>query len=386
MTALNGRIDFKAQRAVFAPWLVAQRLSGVARFNGAEVVFEDIAGELGKGQFEGRLSVSNGAAGLTAKLGVGLTDADLGAIFASAERPATAGRMALHAELEGSGRSPAAFIGSLSGFGTVTLDQARLVGLNPGVFGAVTRAVELGIPTDGNRIRDFVTGALDSAGLPVSKASAAISINEGQARLRDVVIRADGADLHATVNVDLADAMLDALLTLDALPQAAGAASPAVMISLKGTLPAPKRVIDTNLLSSWLTLRALEQQSRQIDAMERAAREAAAAAAAAPKDAEPTGETPAAAPSLVPESAGRPAPSPGWDVRGCSGAVAAGHDPGDTEAAPRAAPRPHMRASRRPARRQALPARGYSARRTDAGVRIPIRSRAAAGTGTAWLR
>src|SRR5258708_24074401 len=102
------------------------------------------------------------------------------------------------------------------------------------------------------------TGGLDSAGLPVAKASAAISINEGQARLRDVVIRADGADLHATVNIDLADAMLDALLTLDALPQASGAASPAVMILLKGALPAPKRMIDTNLLTSWLTLRALE--------------------------------------------------------------------------------------------------------------------------------
>jgi len=358
MTALNGRIDFKAQRAAFAPWLVAQRLSGVARFNGAEVVFEDIAGELGKGHLEGRLSVSNGAAGLAAKLSVGLTDADLGAIFASAERPATAGRLALHAELEGSGRSPAAFIGSLAGFGTVTLDQARLVGLNPGVFGAVTRAVELGIPTDGNRIRDFVTGALDSAGLPVSKASAAISINEGQARLRDVVIRADGADLHATVNVDLGDAMLDALLTLDALPQASGAASPAVMILLKGALPAPKRVIDTNPLTSWLTLRALEQHSRQIDAMEQAAREAAAAAAAAapPKDAEPTGETRAAAPSLVPESApAAAAPGPGGKSgeSGMSGDTPALSPPVTIPAIPK--PRPAPRAAAHPPSQPAGP-------------------------------
>ena len=132
----------------------------------------------------------------------------------------------------------------------------------------------------GNRIREFVAGALDNAGLPVSKASAAISINAGQARLRDIVMQADGADLQATVNVDLADAMLDALLTLNAPPQAAGAAPPAVMVALKGTLPAPKRTVDTNLLTSWLTLRAVEQQSRQLEAMEQAAREAAAAAAA----------------------------------------------------------------------------------------------------------
>jgi large subunit ribosomal protein L24 len=202
---LNGSIAFKAQRAVFAPWLVAQGFSGVARFNGSEVVFEDIAGELGKGRLDGRLTVANGAAGLTARLRLGLAEAELGAIFPSTERPATSGRFALQTEIEGVGRSPAAFMGSLTGFGTVTLEQARLVGLNPEVFGAVVRAIELGIPTEGNRIREFVGGALDNAGLPVAKASAALTISAGQARLRDVVIKADGADVQATVNVDLAD-------------------------------------------------------------------------------------------------------------------------------------------------------------------------------------
>jgi uncharacterized protein involved in outer membrane biogenesis len=319
-TGLNGRIDFKAQRAVIAPWLVAQRLTGVARFNGSEVVFEEITGELGKGRLDGRLTVSNGAAGLAARLRVGLAEAELGAILASADRPATAGRLALQAEIEGTGRSPAAFIGSLTGFGTIALDQARLVGLNPNVFGAVTRAVELGIPTDGVRIREFVTGALDNAGLPVSKASAAISINAGQARLRDIVIQAAGAELQATVNLDLADAMVDALLTLNALPSAPGAAQPAVMVALKGTLPAPKRAVDTNLLASWLTLRAVEQQSRQIDAMEQAAREAAATAPVKP--AEP------ATPLAVPESApAAPAPSATSGISGGAQAPAGAQVP-----------------------------------------------------------
>lgn len=328
-TDLNGRIDFKAQHAVFAPWLAAERLSGVARFTGPDVVFEDVAGELGNGRLDGRLAVSNGAAGLTARLRIGLAEAELGAIFPSADRPATFGRLAFQAELEGAGRSPAAFIGSLTGFGAVTIEQARLVGLNPEVFGAVTRAVELGIPTDGVRIREFVAGALDNAGLPVSKASAAISINAGQARLRDIAIQADKADLQATVNVDLADAGLDALLTLNAPSSAARAARPAVMVALKGPLPVPRRTIDTSLLTSWLTLRALEQQSRQIDAMERAAREAAAAAAAASppstQAADPGGQPPPPAPpSPVPERApAGPAAAPNA-TSGMSGDVQSG--------------------------------------------------------------
>ncbi len=122
----------------------------------------------------------------------------------------------MQTELEGAGRSPAAFIGSLTGFGSISARTgASSPASIPDVFGAVTRAVELGIPTEGARIREFVTGALDNAGLPVSKASAAISINAGQARLRDIAIKADGADLQAIVNVDLADATLDAMLTLD---------------------------------------------------------------------------------------------------------------------------------------------------------------------------
>ena len=296
----------------------------------------------------------------------------------------------MQAELEGAGRSPAAFIGSLTGFGTVTLEQARLVGLNPEVFGAVTRAIELGIPTEGNRIREFVAGALDNAGLPVSKASAAISISAGQARLRDIVIKADGADLQATVNVDLADAMLDALLTLNAPPSATGAARPAVMVALKGTLPAPKRTVDINLLTSWLTLRAVEQQSRQIEAMERAARDAAAAAAAAapPKAADPP-ELPQAVPPLVPELRRRPrisAPCDKWHIRRSSGSgfAAACHDcPRRRSRGPRRAPKA-LRRYRRGRRHRCR----YSARRTDAAARIPIRSRVTAGSRAigAWLR
>jgi uncharacterized protein involved in outer membrane biogenesis len=350
-TGLNGRIAFKAQRAVFAPWLVAQGLSGAVRFNGSEILFEDIAGELGKGRLDGRLTVANGAAGLTAKLRLGLAGAELGSIFPSTDRPVTSGRLALQTEIEGVGRSPAAFIGSLTGFGNVTLEQARLVGLNPEVFGAVTRAVELGIPTEGNRIREFIGGALDNAGLPVAKASAALSIGAGQARLRDIVIKADGADLQANVNVDLSNAMLDALLTLNAPPSAPGGVRPAVLVALQGTLPAPKRSLDINLLTTWLTLRAVEQQSKQIEAMERAAREAAAAAAAAapppPKAVEPP-ELPAAAPSLAPEAAPTPPASAPNAAGGVSGEMAAPPLPPPVTVLPkpRAAPRAETAAPR----------------------------------------
>jgi large subunit ribosomal protein L24 len=276
-SGLSGRIGFKTQRAVFASGLAAAQLQGTIRFNRSEVVFEDIAGQLGKGRLEGRLAFANSDDGVSARLRFGLTDAELGAVFSAAGRPLS-GRLAFQTELEGVGRSPAAFMGSLTGFGTVKLDQARLAGLNPDVFGAVSRAMELGIPTGGNRIREFVSGALDNASLPVSRASAAISINAGQARFSDVVVDAAGADLDVVAGIDLTDATLNALLTLNGQASSSGASRPAVLVTLKGPLPSPHRTIDTSVLTSWLTLRAADVKSRQIDAMERSRREAAAQA------------------------------------------------------------------------------------------------------------
>jgi large subunit ribosomal protein L24 len=275
-SGLSGRIGFKARRAVFASGIAAAQLQGTVRFNRSEVVFEDIAGELGKGRLEGRLAFANGDDGVSARLRFGLTNAELGAVFNDTSRPLS-GRLAFQTELEGVGRSPAAFMGSLTGFGSVKLDQAKLAGLNPDVFGAVSRAMELGIPTSGNRIRQFVAGALDNASLPVSRASAAISINAGQARFGDVVVDAAGADLDVVAGIDLTDATLNALLTLNG-QASSGAPRPAVLVTLKGPLPSPDRTIDTSVLTSWLTLRAADQKSRQIDAMERSRHEAAAQA------------------------------------------------------------------------------------------------------------
>jgi large subunit ribosomal protein L24 len=183
----------------------------------------------------------------------------------------------LSAEVEGAGRSPAAFIGSLSGQGLVSLEGAQLSGLNPQVFNAVMRAVDIGIPTEPSRIREFVTGFLDMAALPVPQAEAAITISGGQVLVSNITTRATGADLSASANVNLTDGALDAQLTLSGVvPQGttASATKPVIFISLKGALPDAKRTIDTNALANWLALRAVEQQSQKLDQMEKARKEA----------------------------------------------------------------------------------------------------------------
>jgi large subunit ribosomal protein L24 len=265
-TGLDGRIAFKAQRAVFAPWLVAQGFSGVVRFNGPEVVFEDVAGELGKGRLDGRLTVANGAAGLTARLRLGLADAELGAIFPSTDRLGNVWPADVADRDRRCRPQPRRFHRSLTA-SAPSRSNRRGWWASTRRCSAPSRAIELGIPTEDNRIREFVGGALDNAGLPVSKASAVSASAPGR-RGCATSSSSRRADLQATVNVDLADAMLDALLT-STRRHRRRRARPAVMVAL-GDAAGAKRTVDINLLTSWLTLRAVEQQSRQIDAMERA--------------------------------------------------------------------------------------------------------------------
>jgi large subunit ribosomal protein L24 len=71
-------------------------------------------------------------------------------------------------------------------------------------------------------------------------------------------------------SVNLADAALEGRLTLFGM----GGASvlpdtrPEITIALKGPVDAPKRSIDVAALASWLALRAVEQQSKKLEALE----------------------------------------------------------------------------------------------------------------------
>ncbi len=275
-SGLAGRIEFKAKQATFSPGLTASQLQGVMRIGPSEVVFDQVMGELAKGRLDGRLAFAMGADGLSARARVAFSGADAAAIVVAEGRSPITGRVAFEAEVEGAGRSPAAFIGSLSGNGKVTLDGVQLAGLNPHVFDALLRAVDLGIPTDTNRIRDFVTSALDTASFPATRVEAPIAISAGHARVGNVGMQVGASDLAVNANVNLADAAFDAVLTLRGAPFAAGGVRPMVLITLRGPLAAPRRAVDANALPNWLAMRAIDQQSKRLDAMDQLRREAIA--------------------------------------------------------------------------------------------------------------
>jgi large subunit ribosomal protein L24 len=286
---LNGQIAVKAARVTLAPKLTVRDFRGALHFGDAQLALQITDGGVAGGRVAGDLIFLRNGEGLMARSRVRLAGANAAELIGDGS---LTGRLTLDLTSEGSGMSPIALVGSLSGNGSFMLENGKLARLNPAAFDAVIRAVDQGLPIDPVRVRDRAEAALAGNSLAVPLAEGVITINDGQARLGSTMVRAQGADLALNGSIDLAQGMLDGRLTLigNGGPGAPANTRPEVLIALKGPVDAPKRSIDVAALASWLALRAVEQQSKKLDVLEGREPPAAPAPSAAPTAAPPASQ------------------------------------------------------------------------------------------------
>jgi large subunit ribosomal protein L24 len=269
---LAGDLALKAQRAALTPNLALRGFKTSLHFGKDAVSLDGMAGELAGGRFSGQLSLRSTDNGLAARGKFAMTGADAASLIGAA-RPPVGGSLDIAADVEGAGFSAAALIGSLRGTGTIALSKGHLAGLDPRAFAAVERAVDDGMVPDATHVSGVVGKALVSGRFPVARGQGDLAISAGQAWLSDVRLQDDNAALAVGGNFDLTDGTLDARLVLSGAAQA-GATRPDIFIALNGPIAAPARTIDASALSSWLTLRTIENQSRRLKALESTAQSA----------------------------------------------------------------------------------------------------------------
>jgi large subunit ribosomal protein L24 len=284
----------------------------------AELSLREIEAGLAGGRLAGELSFARGPVGVAARGRLALHEVEASQILPG--DGALSGRLTVEVSAQGSGRSPVALIGSLDGTGRFTLDNGRVARIDPKVFEALLRAVDQGLPIDAARVRDFIEKALAAGTVAVSRAEGALTVRDGQARLADAQLRAD-AELTVAGSANLSEGGLDARLVLSGPLGMAGLAGerPTLVMTLKGPFEAPKRTIDVAALSSWLALRAVEQQSQKLELLE--GRAPTAAVAPAPAAVQPaavpngTGEQPQGRPDAAAPATTAPAAQAESDVK-----------------------------------------------------------------------
>ena len=263
----TGQIALKARRLDALPRLVAREFRGTLRLGKNELVVDDMSGEVAGGRLGGRLLLRSAPEGLKTNMKVAFTGIDAATLMAPGPRPPVSGKLDLSVDMEGNGLSPVALIGSLQGNGKVSLADGQFSGLDPRAFDVVTRAVDQGLPIDGIRVGDVVRRALDSGQLTVKRADGKLSMSAGQVRLSDVTIDSKDADLTLSGSTDLTDGSVGARMVLSGTSRAAGA-RPDIFMSLQGPATAPSRTVDVSALAGWLTLRSVENQTRDLRMIE----------------------------------------------------------------------------------------------------------------------
>jgi AsmA-like protein len=264
----RGRIAFQALRGVLPGGAELQPVSGTIRADGASLAFDDIKGKIGGGDVSANIDARPGANGIALNARVQLSGVDGGVLrYRALAMPS--GRASMQMTLASQGRSASALIGALSGSGTVTLESAKFAGLDPRAFEAAVRASDNGQAKDDARLKQIVEPALAAGALAIASAQIPFSIRDGRMRVSATTLDAQGvrAVISGGYDIPADQADIRAALALTMAVPATG--RPEIQLFAAGTPDALSRSVDVAALSSWLAVRAIDHETRRLDAIER---------------------------------------------------------------------------------------------------------------------
>jgi AsmA-like protein len=240
-------------------------VSGVVRSDGQSLSIDGVKGIIGGGEVTASMDAKQGANGVALNASVQFAGVDGPALrYRNLAMPA--GRASLQMTLTSQGRSAAALVGALSGSGTLTLEAAKIAGLDPRAFEVAVRANDSGQAKDDIRLKQIVEAALPAGALVIPSAQIPFTIRDG--RLRVGATALDGNGVRATVSggyditADQADIRAALSLTMTT-------GRPEIQLLAVGTPDALNRSVDVAALSSWLAVRAIDHETKRLDAIER---------------------------------------------------------------------------------------------------------------------
>jgi len=297
----RGKIAFQALRGVLPGGSELRPFSGAVKGDGQSLVVDSIKGGIGGGEVNGNIEARQAASGLALNSRIAFTGVDGTALhYRGLAMPA--GRASLQMTLASQGRSASALAGAISGNGTVTLEAARIAGLDPRAFDVAIRASDEGQPTDDVRLRKLVEPALSGGALLVASGQIPFTIHDGRLRVSATTLDGEGVRAIVSGGYDVLADQADIRATLTAPGAGAGQASPPeIVIFAVGSPDTLSRTVDVAALSSWLAVRAIDRETRRLDSIERGEANPASIQPAQPMSLPETSPSADAPPRLPPK-------------------------------------------------------------------------------------
>ncbi len=264
----RGQLKFQVLRGILPGGVEVKPLNGVVRSNGPDLTFENLNGNVGGGEAKGDISARASNDGMTIDARVKLNNAE-GASLNYRGLALPEGRTSLQMVLATRGRSAGALAGALSGSGTLSVDNARLSGVNPRAFEAAVQTSDAGQIADDRKLQEIVTGALQAGSLAVSPFQIPFGIRDGNLRVAPTALDADSARIIVSGGYDVMADQVDIRASLTSTKIGSDSSRPEIQIFAHGSPGHLSRSIDVSSLSSWLAVRAIDRETRRLDSLER---------------------------------------------------------------------------------------------------------------------
>lgn len=286
----RGKLAFSALGANLGA-LEMRPLAGVLKGEGETLTLDALDGRIGGGTIKGDVIARGGGEGVALDGRLQLTNVD-GAVLRFGQLALPAGRVTAQLSLQAAGRTAATLAGSLSGNGTVKLENAKLAGFDPAAFDAAIRASDQGV-TDTARLRDTAERAM-AGPLNLPGVEFPLTLRAGRLRLDNTTVTTEAAQIAISGSYDITASDLDlrAALVSTAAKGPPAAGRPEIRVALKGPADAPVRSVDTSPLIGWIAVRAIDRETQRLDQLDRNApprtqAPPAESTAAVPQDAPP---------------------------------------------------------------------------------------------------
>jgi large subunit ribosomal protein L24 len=263
----RGQVTFQALRGVLPGGVELQPLSGIVKSDGQSLTFDAMKGKIGGGDATSRVNLRQTADGVALSADVQFKNVDGPALhYAALSMPA--GRMSAQMTFASQGRSASALIGALSGNGLVSIEHASIAGLDPRVFDAAIGARDGGQAPDDVKLRQVVEQSLSASPLSVASAQIPFTMRDGRLRVGVTTLEGEGAQAVVSGGYDITADQVDIRASLASASAGSDNNRPEVQIFAVGPPNALSRTVDVTSLSSWLSVRAIDRETRRLDAIE----------------------------------------------------------------------------------------------------------------------
>jgi large subunit ribosomal protein L24 len=264
----QGRLAFQALRGVLPGGSEVRPVGGVIKADGQSMTFENLKGSFGGGEAAADIEAKQTPKGVAIDARLQLSGVEGSALhYRALAMPA--GRVSMQMTLATQGRSASALGGALSGSGTLSLESARISGLDARAFDVAIRASDSGQATDDIKLRQIVEPVLAAGALRVSSAQIPFNIRDGRLRIGATTLDAENARLVVSGGYDIAADQADIRATLASTTIGSLTSRPEIQLFAAGSPDGLDRTVDVAALSSWLAVRAIDRETRRLDAIER---------------------------------------------------------------------------------------------------------------------